>query len=71
MVSSDRWYSVKEVAELIGYSRDTVVRLVQKGYLKAFCLPTRGVSRRRVYLSRRILGSEIIRFLAENTKAAA
>lgn len=68
MIHPDKWYSVKEVADFLGFGRDTVVRQVQKGHLKAFCLPTRPPSRRRIYLSRRILGAELLRYVQSHVK---
>ncbi len=65
-VSPEKWYCVKEVSELLGFSRDTVVRQVRKGFLKAFVLPGKSSVRRRVYESRRIQGSEILRYVREH-----
>ena len=65
-VSPERWYSVKEVGECLGFSRDTVIRQVRKGFLKAFVLPGKSSVRRRVYESRRIQGSEISRYVREH-----
>lgn len=65
-VSPERWYCVKEVAGLLGFSRDTVIRQVHKGFLKAFVLPGRSSVRRRVYASRRIQGSELLRYVREH-----
>ena len=61
-----QWYSVKEVAGLLGFSRDTVIRQVRKGLLKAFVLLGKSSVRRRVYESRRIQGSEISRYVREH-----
>jgi len=65
-VSPEKWYSVKEVAEFLGFSRDTVIRQVRRGFLKAFVLPGKSSVRRRVYESRRIQGSEILRYVREH-----
>ena len=65
-VSPEQWYSVKEVAGFLGFSRDTVIRQVRKGFLKAFVLPGKSSVRRRVYESRRIRGSELLRYVREH-----
>ena len=70
-IRPERWYAVDEVAAFIGYERDTVIRRIKDGFLKAFVLPVKQRSRRRVYSSRRVQGSEIIRFLKENTGETA
>ncbi len=67
-VSPEKWYSVKEVAGLLGFSRDTVIRQIRRGYLKAFVLPGKSSVRRRPYESRRIKGSEILRYVREHTE---
>jgi len=61
-----KWYSVKEVAGLLEFSRDTVIRQVKRGFLKAFVLPGKSAKRNRVYESRRIQGSEILRYVREH-----
>ncbi len=65
-IRPEKWYSVKEVAELLEFSRDTVTRQVRKGFLKAFVLPGKSSVGRRVYESRRIQGSEILRYVREH-----
>ncbi len=65
-VSPEQWYCVKEVAGILGFSRDTVIRQVRRGFLRAFVLPGRSAVRRRVYESRRIRGSEILRYVREH-----
>ena len=60
MDSIEKMYSVKEVAALLGWSPDTIRRLIDRGILK--CLEIPQVSRRkRVYRSRRISESEVMR----------
>lgn len=63
-----QWYSVKEVAGLLGFSRDTVIRQVRSGFLKAFSLPGKSAKRKRVYVSRRIQGSEVLRYVREHVE---
>lgn len=65
-VEPSKWYSVDEVAEVLGFSRDAIIRLVRKGYLEAFTLPVGSRVRKRVYTSRRVQGAEIIRFVKQN-----
>jgi hypothetical protein len=62
-VQPEKWYSVKEVAAILGFSEDTVVRQVNRGFLKAFVLPGKRSNRRRQYLCRRIQGGELIRYI--------
>lgn len=65
-VSPEKWYSIKEVAEFLGFSRDTVIRQVRRGSLKAFVLPGKSSVRQREYASRRIQGSEILRYVRDH-----
>ena len=62
-IQPEKWYSVKEVAAVLGFSEDTVIRQVNRRLLKAFVLPGRSDKRVRTYQCRRVQGSEIIRYL--------
>lgn len=62
-IDPENWYSVKEASAILGYSDDTVIRQIDRGFLKAFILPGRPSSRRRIYQSRRIQGRELIRYI--------
>ena len=62
-IQQEKWYSVKEVAAFLGFSEDTVIRQVNRNFLKAFVLPGKSGKRFRTYRSRRIQGAEIIRFI--------
>ncbi len=62
-IELERWYSVKEVAAILGFSEDTVIRQINRGFLKAFLLPGRTDKKVRRYYCRRVQGSEIIRYL--------
>jgi AraC-like DNA-binding protein len=62
-IQPEKWYSVKEVAAVLGFSEDTVARQINRGFLKAFVLPGKSDKRRRVYRCRRIQGAEIIRYI--------
>ena len=70
-VVPEKWYTVDEAAEVLGFSRDTVIRLIKSGELEAMTLPTKPGRRKRVYLSRRVQGAEIIRFAKKYTRVAA
>lgn len=61
MDSSEKWYSVKEVSGRLGWSVDTIRRLIDRGYMKALVLPQQSGKRKRVYRSARIAGSEVER----------
>lgn len=63
----EKWLSVKEVSGMLGWSEDTIRRLVRRGELKALRLPGRSPRRpRRVYESLRIALSEVMRFIRRN-----
>src|SRR6266851_9926024 len=70
-VVPERWYAVDETAKVLGFSRDTVIRLIKSGELEAMTLPTKPRRPKRVYSSRRIQGAEIIRFVRKYTRVAA
>ena len=61
MDSNEKWLSVKEVSGMLGWSVDTIRRLIQKGYMGAIVLPCRTNRRKRVYHSMRISSSEVER----------
>jgi excisionase family DNA binding protein len=65
MNSFEKMYSVKEAAGVLGFSRDTVVRVIRRGHLKAWKLPKAG-SRKRQYECYRIPESELLRFMKQN-----
>jgi len=59
-----KMYSIKEVAAILGVSRDAVVRLIERGKLKCVTFPQmggRGKNRKRL-----IPEAEVERFLREN-----
>ena len=60
-MDSEKWLSVKEVSGLLGWSVDTIRRLVDRGSMKAIVLPCRSNRRKRVYRSMRISMSEVER----------
>src|SRR2546425_12634820 len=60
--SFEKMYSVKEVAALLGWSPDTIRRLIYRGHLRAVTLPASG-RRKRIYRSTRIRERDIRRFL--------
>jgi Helix-turn-helix domain len=62
MVDPEKWYSVKEVSAIVGLGRDTVIRQIQGGFLKAFILP-RKKTRRGVYNVYRIRGADVMSWL--------
>jgi excisionase family DNA binding protein len=67
-VVPERWYKVDEVAEVIGFKRDTIIRLVKRGELEVLVLPSVPGRRVRIFSCRRILGAKIIRFVKKYTK---
>jgi excisionase family DNA binding protein len=66
MDSNEKWLSVKEVSGQLGWSVDTIRRLVHRGTLKALHLPGKSNRRKRIYQSLRIAQSEIERFVRCN-----
>jgi hypothetical protein len=65
-ISSEKWYAVKEVAGLYGWSVDTIRRLVRRGVIEAIILPQQSDKRTRRYESMRIAGSELERFVKKS-----
>jgi excisionase family DNA binding protein len=63
MDANEKWYSVKEVSGRLGWSVDTIRRLVDRGHMKAIVLPCRSGRRKRVYRSMRIAKSEVERVI--------
>ncbi len=57
----EKMLSVKEVAGVLGVSRDSVVRLVRRGHLKCVVLPQMGGRGRNS--GRRFRETEVRRFL--------
>ena len=51
MDSSEKWYSVKEVAGMFSVSVDSVRRWIVRGKLRAFLLPGQSSRRKRIYQS--------------------
>jgi hypothetical protein len=67
MDGSERWFSVKEVAARWAVGRDTIVRRIKAGLIKAFVMPSKSPVRNRIYRIRRIAESEVQRIERENT----
>ncbi len=61
MDSSEKYYSVCEVSGLLGWSVDTIRRLVDRGFMEALVIPQKPGHRKRVYRSMRIAKSEVER----------
>ncbi len=62
-----RWYAIDQVAKILGWGRDTIIRLIEKGHLEAVTLPEMNRERNRVYSSRRVQGNAIIEFVKKNS----
>lgn len=63
MNADEKWYSIKEVGAFLEVSHDAVRDWIIEGELQAFVLPTRGNHRKRIYRSRRISRTELLRFI--------
>jgi DNA-binding transcriptional MerR regulator len=64
-IEPEKWYKVREVSRILGWSEDVVRRWINRGLIQAFILPQRS-SRPRVFRAVRIQGCEIIRFAKEH-----
>ena len=62
-IEREKWYSVVEVAQIVGWSEDVVRRWIQRGLIEAFIQSGTGNRRKRVYRSVRVQGCEIARFM--------
>lgn len=67
MESFEKMYSIKEAGAVLDVSRDSVVRLIRRGKLKAVHFPRMGG--RGVNRGRRVRQSELQRFLKECEEA--
>ena len=63
MIDEEKFYSVKELSGLSGWSVDTIRRQIYRGYLEAVQLPAKGGKRPRIYRSCRVLGLWWMQFL--------
>jgi predicted site-specific integrase-resolvase len=68
-VEPNKWYKIREVAKITGWSVDAVRRWIYSGKLKAFVQPGRSSKRKRVYRAMRVLGKELMRFIDGNLTA--
>jgi hypothetical protein len=62
-VELERWYSVAEVTQIVGWSEDVVRRWIQGGLIQAFVQPGTKNRRKRVYRSVHIQGCGLVRFI--------
>jgi hypothetical protein len=65
-VEPQKWYAVREVADITGWEVDTVRRWIYDGHLQAFQKPARSSRRKRIYRALRIQGAELIRFIKDH-----
>jgi predicted site-specific integrase-resolvase len=63
MNTQEKWESAKEFAYRLDVSRDTVIRWIKRGYLKAFRFPCPARNRKRTYESYRIRLDDGERFI--------
>jgi len=66
MDSFEKMYAVKEAAAVLGFGRDTVLRLIRRKKLRAWKLPTEEARRKRKFESWRVPQSELERFIRRN-----
>lgn len=60
---NEKVYSVKEVSRVLGWSPDTIRRLIYRGHLRATILPKLSRGRHRKCFSARVRERDIKRFL--------
>ena len=65
-VDPEKWYKIREVAVISGWSVDTIRRWIRKGQLRAFLKPTTSNRRVRTWQGMKVLGSDLLRFLGGN-----
>lgn len=68
MIDPEKWYSVDAVASRWNVGRDTVIRRIKQGFIRAFTIPSKGSRRVRTYDVRRIMGAEVLKFEREHTR---
>ena len=62
----EKWYTVQQTSDILGWSHDMVDRWIERGLLQAFVIESRSDKRPRIYRGKRIQGAEIIRFVKEH-----
>ena len=65
-IDPEKWYKVREAAEILGWEHDTIDRWIEQRLLQAFVISARSDKRKRIYRGKRIQGCEIIRFVREH-----
>ncbi len=65
-VQPEKWYKVREVAEILGWAHDTIEKWIDDEVLQAFVIDLRSSRRPRIYRGKRVQGCEIIRFAKEH-----
>src|SRR5450755_3798114 len=65
-VELERWYTIEDAVPILGWERDTIIRLIDDGFLQAQIKPRQGNRRKRIYLCRQIQGCELVRFVKDN-----
>jgi hypothetical protein len=65
-VDPEKWYKIREVAVISGWSVDTIRRWIRKGFLKAFLQPTVSNRRKRKWQGMKVLGRHLLDFLGGN-----
>ena len=62
-IEKEKWYRVREVAKILGWSHDAIERWIDAGALQAFVASWQSDRRSRLYRGKRVQGAEIIRFI--------
>jgi hypothetical protein len=59
----EKWYRVREVAKILGWSHDAIEDWIDQGALQALVKDLRSDKRNRIYRGKRVQGCEIVRFV--------
>jgi len=65
-VDETRWYSVKEVSNILGWGVDSIRRWIRRGHLQAFRGPSEKKRGKRQFWCERVQGEELNRFIEGN-----
>jgi hypothetical protein len=65
-VEPETWYEVSKTARILGWSEDTIYRLIEDGDLQAQIRESDSRRRKRKYRCYKVQGCEIIRYATEH-----
>ena len=65
-VVPEKFYPIEDVATIVGWSRRTIERWIERGLLQACIVEWQSDVRKRIYRGVRVQGCEIRRFVKEH-----